>query len=360
MTSSLVLAPASGLDPALPGLADALSASLPDAPAGAVCRVRSVEWEPRRRCRIVREVRTEDGHSALLAYDVGTSGTEVRRPEQDAALPGLVTALDPAVAAHRLAGPVGAPVDVCRAAPVAWRPGVRAVVSYEVVAGSVRSRFYAKVLAAGADRYASVTEAITAAARRRGTPPPVPDVVALWPDLAAVVSRAAPGRSLSASLRDESLPQRERLRRARDLGRLLADVHATPHPGTGATTAEDDLTAVEGLLAATSHADPGLGRALAALVDRLAVAPPGEQRPVLGHGAFRTGQVVDDGTTLSLLDLDTVGVADAGRDAGNALAYLTWAEIRGALHPELAAALRQAFVSGYAEAAPAPDAGALG
>ena len=359
MTRLLAPAPVPELDPALPGLRAALSARPPGVPAGSVCRVRTVEWEPRRRCRIVKESRTDDGDQVLLACEVRPSGTVVRRPADDPVLPGLADALDPAVAAHRLAGVVGAPVGACRVTPVAWRPGSRAVVAYDLTAGEVRSRFYAKVLADGAARYAASAEAIAGAARRRGAEPPVPDIAAVWPDLGAAVSRAAPGRPLSAVLRDPSLPEHARLRHAGQLGRVLADVHATASHGAAVWRAEDELTAVEGLLAAAGHADPSSGRSLAALVDRLADAPPAEDRLVLGHGAFRAGQVLVDGGTLTLLDLDTVGVADAGRDAGNALAYLIWAEVRGEFRAELAAALREAFLAGYARAATAPDARAL-
>ena len=105
-------------------------------------------------------------------------------------------------------------------------------------------------------------------------------------------SGTRPGRTLSAVLRDESVPERERVRYAELLGRLLADVHATPLGDAPRWDAEDELTALEALLAPTSHADPAIGRSLAALVDRLADNVPEDTDPVFSHGAFRTGQVV--------------------------------------------------------------------
>jgi aminoglycoside phosphotransferase (APT) family kinase protein len=177
----------------------------------------------------------------------------------------------------------------------------------------------------------------------------VPDVVAVWGDLGAVVQRAAPGRDLSSVLRDDTLPERERLGYAELLGQLLGRVHATPCEIGPRWSAEDELSALELLLPATCHADPAMGRSLAALVDRLADVLPPDADPVFSHGAFRTGQVVLDGGVLSLLDLDTVSVSDPARDAGNTLAYLSWAEVRGALPPGVAAALQEAFLAGYAD-----------
>ncbi len=336
------------LDPALPGLAAALSAHPPGTAVEDRCRVRSVDWAPRRRCRVVQEVRGP-ARTTLLAYEVTPAGTAVRGPADDPGLPGLGAALSPDRVRHRLAAVCRAPVGACRATPVAHRPGSRAVVAYDVEAGSGRDRLYAKLLADGPDRYAAAATALTGAARRRNAPAPVPEVLAVWSDLGAVVSRAAPGRALSDVLREETLAERAALRYAGLLGRLLAGVHGTPGGPLPRWTAEDELTALEPLLTPAWHADAATGRSLAALVDRLADAVPADGDPVLAHGAFRTGQVLADGGALTLLDLDTVAGSDPARDAGNALAYLEWAAVRGVLRPGLAAALQESFAAGYAE-----------
>jgi aminoglycoside phosphotransferase (APT) family kinase protein len=348
------------LDPVLPGLARALSPHPPGSAPDDDCRVRHVEWLPRRRCRVVHEVRAPGRRTTLVAYDVTPAGTAVQGLADDRDLPGLPVVLDPARVRDRMAEILGTRVRACRATPVGYRPATRAVVAYDVEAGSGRSRLYAKVLADGCDRYAAAVEAISAAAGQPGAPSPVPDVVAVWRDLGAVVQRAAPGRDLSGVLRDDSLPERERLGYAELLGQLLARVHGTPL-GTGprATglrwSAEDELAALELLLPSTCHADPAIGRSLAALVDRLADVLPAEVEPVLSHGAFRTGQVILSGGVLSLLDLDTVSGSDPARDAGNALAYLSWAAVRGALGHGLAAALQEALLAGYADGRTAPS-----
>ena len=348
MTSGV--APQGGLqvDPALPGLSAALSAHPPGTAAEDDCRVRHVEWVPGRRCRVVHEVRAPLGTATLVSYEVTPSGTTFRTMAGDPGLPGLPSALDPAAVRGRLAEVFRAPVSACRVTPVGYRPATRAVLAYDVVAGSGRSRLYAKLLADGCERYAAVAAALAASARRRGVPVPVPEVVAVWPDLGAVIQRNAPGRALSGVLRDESLPERERVRDAELLGRLLADVHTTPPGSTPRWNADDELAALEDLLTPTCHADPAIGRSLAALVDRLADNVPADTDPVFSHGAFRTGQVVIHDGVLSLLDLDTVSVSDSARDAGNALAYLSWADVRGAVRGGLAPTLNEALLAGYA------------
>lgn len=348
MTSGVARQEGLPVDPALPGLSAALSAHPPGTAAEDDCRVRHVEWVPRRRCQVVHEVRAPLGTVTLVSYEVTPSGTTFGRMAGDRGLPGLPSTLDPAAVADRLAEVFGAPVSACRVTPVGYRPAIRAVLAYDVVTGSGRSRLYAKLLADGCERYAGAAAALAASARRRGVPAPVPEVVAVWPDLGAVVQRNAAGPVLSGVLRDESLPERERVRDAELLGRLLADVHATALGDAPRWNPEDELAALETLLAPTSHADPAIGRSLAALVDRLADDLPVDADPVFSHGAFRAGQVVIHDGVLSLLDLDTVSVSDSARDAGNALAYLSWADVRGAVPAGLAPTLNEALLAGYA------------
>lgn len=343
------------LDPALPDLPAALSSSPPGAPAGARCRVRSVEWTPRRTCVVVHEARCASGEVLVWACETTPTGTTARHPVDDRSLPGLAAALDPGLVGPRLAAVAG-PVDDVRVTPVSWRPGVRAVVAYDVSVGPVPSRWYVKVLAAdGASKYAVASAAVTRAALDRGLPAPVPPVVAQWPELGALVFPAAPGRVLSDLLRDESLPEPVLLGSAEQLGRLLSTVHSTPLEGVARWSTEDELVALDTLLPVAHHADPPAGRALAALVDRLASTTPRDEHLVLAHGAFRTGQVIAAGDTVSLLDLDTVAASAPARDLGNAAAYLHWADLRGVLRPGLGAAFGAASLTTYATDAAPPD-----
>ena len=349
------------LDPALPALPVALSAHPPGTAADDDCRVRHVEWVPRLRCRVVHEVRAAERPPTLITCEVTPSGIEVRGLVEDRELPGLPVLLSSSAVQDRLAEVYRTPISARQVAitPVAHRPGVRAVVAYDVTAQSGRSRVYAKVLAHGADRYAAVTADLAASAAQRGVRAPVPKVVAVWRDLGAIVQQAAPGRRLSEVLADGAVPERDSVGYAEGLGRLLAGVHATPRTAEPAWTAEDELAALEPLLTAAWHADPAVGRSLVTVTDRLADTVPAGADAVLTHGAFRTGHVVADDGALTLLDLDTVGVSDAARDAGNALAYLSWAEVRGALPSRLVRTMRRNFLAGYADARTALARGGL-
>jgi hypothetical protein len=349
------------LDTALPGLSVALSAHPPGTSADDDCRVHHVEWVPRLRCRVVHEVRAAERRPTLITCEVTPSGIEVRGLVEDRELPGLPVLLGSSGLQDRLAEVYRTPISARQVmiTPVGHRPGIRAVVAYDVTVPSGRSRVYAKVLAHGADRYAAVAADLAASAAQRGARAPVPKVVAVWRDLGAVVQQAAPGRRLSEVLADGTVPERDSVRYADDLGRLLAGVHATSRPAEPAWTAEDELAALEPLLTATWHADPAVGRSLVTVTDRLADTVPAGVDAVLTHGAFRTGQVVADDGVLTLLDLDTVGVSDAARDAGNALAYLSWAEVRGALPSRLVRTMRRNFLAGYADARTALARGGL-
>ena len=103
MTSGVAPQGGQPVDPALPGLSAALSAHPPGTAAEDDCRVRHVEWVPRRRCQVVHEVRASLGTATLVSYEVTPAGTTFRRMTGDRGLPGLPSASDPATVADRLA-----------------------------------------------------------------------------------------------------------------------------------------------------------------------------------------------------------------------------------------------------------------
>ena len=351
--SALVASTRAALDPDLPELDEVLSPRPPGVAAGNDCRIRHVDWSPRQRCRVVHEVRGGPAPTFVVS-EVTPAGSSTRPMCPDPALPGLPTALDLARVRARLAAVDAAAVLSGPPVPIAYRPGSRAVVAYDLTGPGGPARLFAKLLATGPARSATACTAIAEAARRRGEPVPVPEVVAVWPDLGAVVQTAAPGRGLSRMLTQASAASGRRA--VRRLGRLLAGVHATPSTGAEPLwTSGDELAQLESLLAPTWHADPAVGRALAAVLDRLADRTPGEGELVLAHGAFRTGQVLVARGRLRLLDLDTVARSDPARDIGNAIAYLTWAGLRGALGRAAATAMCDALVVGYADVSSLPD-----
>ena len=121
MTAPVAAEPAPTLDPVLAGLAAVLSAHPPGTVIGDDCRVRHVDWVPRRRCSVVHEIAPAGGTTTLVAYEVTSAGTTARRPADDPALPGLPVALSPEQVRDRLAGILGASVHACRVTPARHR-----------------------------------------------------------------------------------------------------------------------------------------------------------------------------------------------------------------------------------------------
>lgn len=313
--------------------------------------VHQVRWEPGRSTRVAYD--RPDGE--VVVVEVGTDGMTRSTLAEDRALPGVRTVLDPDEAARRFAMLLGGPPGGCRSEVVSYRPGSRCVIRCTLREGAGSRTYFVKVLADGFDEYVEAHEAL--ATTLDGSLPPL---VGYWPDLRAVVTGQAPGRTLSAVLgADDDLPL-ARTALAVSLGGLLARVHATrPGPRTAARLArpEDELTELAGYLPVAWHADPTAGLSMTWALEALRRGAPPATPPVLGHGSFRTGQVLVDDTRLALLDLDSAGLAPPERDLGNALAYLDWQRLRR--NPEAAAELPEAFLEGYREHGGRFDADAL-
>jgi aminoglycoside phosphotransferase (APT) family kinase protein len=335
-------------DPMLPGLTELLSTPPAVARPGDGWRISHVEWAPRRRCRLVHVVGAAPTQ-ALFLQELTPTGITVRAMCPDPALPGLSEVLDARLMEERLVSVLGEGMLDGPAVQVAYRPDSRAVLAYDVQRDGSHSRIFVKVLAEGPARSAAASAAIAGAARSAGVPVPVPDMVA-WPDVGAVGYLAAPGQPMSRILSSASMSASAGGQVGRQLGRLLGTVHGTPPSAEPLWTVDDELGQLEQLLAPMWHADAAIGRSAAAVLDRLADGASREEAVVLAHGAFRTGQVLVDDGRLQLVDLDTVCRSDPARDMGNALAYLYWAAIRGAVPSGVVAPLRAAFLASYADA----------
>ena len=170
-----------------------------------------------------------------------------------------------------------------------------------------------------------------------------------------------PGESLDALLGHDPSTDRSL---AEELGRLLAQVHATPYRGADVGPRLPAVDPVALCAAADDLAllDSGLGGRMRALV---AALPPLSSSPeVLLHGDFSADQVIRTATDLRVIDLDRAGVGPAVRDLASALAVETiragepWGPASEALldgyetgggrrpsEPDLAAALAAALLS---------------
>jgi aminoglycoside phosphotransferase (APT) family kinase protein len=329
------------LDPALAPLPPS---AWPDGRPGGL---HDVQWSPGERCRLAFRVRTAGAGTTFVAVETTPAGCRVHDYRDDAGLPGLRSATEPAAAAERLAAVVGGAVRRCGVQPVRYRPGERCVLRYDVEteAGTTAS-FYAKILRP--ERLPPVATArrlLAAAPELAGS---VPRLAAVWPEPSAVVEAAVEGPALSRVLEDPQAPTTRCARIGRDLGRVLARFHGVSGPGAGTWSPADQVSALRGSLSPVLCADAALGARIGAAVDLLAAVAPGPQRTVLSHGAFRTGQVVvtpDAGPVV--LDADGAGRCDAGRDLGNAAAYLTWQALRHPLRRESLSAAGRGLLAGY-------------
>ncbi len=334
------------LDPALAQLAHAL----PPVSAGGQWLLHDARWTPGQGCRLAYRSPASASAPVFLDVNVTPSGWAHRDYRDDDMLPGLASATDPAAVAALLGTLDGEVVEQCWVEPVRYRPASRCVLRYRVRTASRETALFAKVFQAG--EFAALSPVITSLADRAGVPELVPEVVALWPQLQAVLVRAVPGRSASSVLSDPRVPAAERLAVARRVGRLLAQFHQQSGIEAPSWSAADQLAGLADSMAAADCAEGRLAAHYRSVLELLAVAPPAETHPVLAHGAFRAGQVVlgDDGH-LTALDIDGICHSDRGRDLGNVLAYLMWQGVRQPQQRHAMEAAGRAILSAYEEVA---------
>lgn len=334
------------LDPALAQLAHAL----PPVSAGGQWLLHDARWTPGQGCRLAYRSPASAPAPVFLDVNVTPSGWAHRDYRDDDMLPGLASAADPAAVAALLGTLDGEAVEQCWVEPVRYRPASRCVLRYRVRTASRETALFAKVFQAG--EFAALSPVLTSLADRAGAPELVPEVVALWPQLQAVLVRAVPGRSASSVLSDPRVPAAERLALARRVGRLLAEFHQQSGIEAPSWSAADQLAGLADSMAAADCADRRLAAHYRSVLELLAVAPPAETHPVLAHGAFRAGQVVlgDDGH-LTALDLDGICHSDRGRDLGNVLAYLMWQGVRQPQQRHAMDEAGRAILSAYEEVA---------
>jgi Ser/Thr protein kinase RdoA (MazF antagonist) len=314
-----------------------------------------VQWTPGQRCRLSYRVERDREDRTFVAIDVGPTRWSQRDYRGDAHLAGLTAASDATLVADLLRPVVGQPIHSCRVQPVRYRPGARCVLQYDILTAAGATRYYAKVFAPDVFAHlAGVGTRVAAALRSAGQ---VPQVVAVWPEMATMVAEAVAGRSVSAVLGDSRVPVPDRVDISARLGGLLANFHALSGIPVPVRTAADQLRALRELGAPVRAIDAQLGDRFTGALDTLGRRTPVTDEPgVLTHGGFRPGQVIiDQAGRLTLLDLDGVRRGDAAQDLATALAHLSWQAIK---HPAHDITLRQAetsFVSGYTRGGGAVD-----
>ncbi|PYV08755.1 MAG: hypothetical protein DMG07_24875 [Acidobacteria bacterium] len=114
---------------------------------------------------------------------------------------------------------------------------------------------------------------------------------------------------------------------------------------------QDVLSDHEAELDGLLHVAPALAESMRVRLRTLEVTAsrlPAEEM-VLGHGAFRYNQFLRSGEKLIILDLDALRLAGAGADAGEFLAYLDLAALRGSRLRPILPTCEEVFLSHLSE-----------
>ncbi|GIG35215.1 phosphotransferase [Cellulomonas pakistanensis] len=244
---------------------------------------------------------------------------------------------DPARAAGRVVlQPRGADRRLPALARVLARPGARLVAHRPERRAVVRlgDGSYAKVV-----RSAAVADLVASAAAAAATGLRVPTVLDVDEVDGVVTTRALPGRTLHALLAD---PAVDPAPAARELGRALAVLHASPLP-PGARV--HDAAAEAAVLARWR----GLARAHGVPVGEAPAPPPAGAGPLVPvHRDLHDKQVlVDDRGRVGLLDFDLAAAGEAALDVANLLVHLELRAHQGVCAPDRAVAVRVAVLDGY-------------
>jgi len=348
------------LDPSLPDLAAVLDPAEvarrlqrhwpgPGSPPSiSDCAVEHVQWSPGVECRVTCRLTLSpavDGPASTVVVVVATPmGVRDRLYTSDPELPGLVAATDPAVMRGWFSDRLEHPVEACSVTPVSYRPASRCVLRYRLSGGS-STAVYGKLL--GGDGF----EALASTARSLGDDL-APPLVGVAPDWRLVVQGDAGDRSLAAIAAEPPSPGT--LAQLRSGGRLLCRLHRSGGPRGWRRSLVDDIDGLHDHLPAVRCVSPSVAELMSAGIDRLARLPAAAGRPAPGHGAFRLDQVHLSVRGPVLIDLDSFCWAEPARDVANLLAYLRWRELRRPEAAAAVAAIRAAFLAGYADEAAAP------
>jgi phosphotransferase family enzyme len=315
-------------------------------------------YEPGARCVVTYALEGEsaDGEprETIGVVEVDASGPTYGLFRNDPRLPGLATAADAEAMRQRFAAlpsevANGRRAATCVVTPVRYKPAVSCVLRYELE-GPARATFFAKLFAEGGDERLSVLAALHKVA-------PLPRILkplAYWPDLQLLVQPAVEGAPLGETA--FILRSSECARLLYEAGRSAAALTTVDVPGPHRTLDEDlrDLRLYRPLLAQLAPTlIPGFDEAVASIGGLSGSRP--EPGPVPSHGALRIDQFLVEDDSLVLIDLDGFCWANPARDVANFLAYLDWRGIRLPATAGLVTAGREAFLAGYASAAPLPS-----
>ena len=360
--------PSPGLDPALPALPQAFSfeavaSRLEAAVEGAEGRpvtvtsasLLDVKYEPGERCTVTYGLAGKGlSRETIGVIEVDGAGVAARLFHEDAALPGLASALDAAGMRERFAalpaGRIGmASIEACAVAPVRYKPRLSCVLRYRLAGGGREAIIFGKLVAGRWRELWSALSALEALSASEATMPRIPRSVGVWPEVDLVAQLEAPGESLGAAVFDRGSPAAEGTRLMRRAGRALGALHTCAGVTAPRRTLGDDVADLRGYRTLFVRLAPELlgmfDDAVGALARFASLLP--EPPPVASHGTLRADHFLVDGSDVTLIDLDGFCSANPARDVGNLLAYLDWKAIRCPHAAGLVDEAENEFLRGY-------------
>jgi len=309
-------------------------------------RAHRVAWKPDRRLRAFADVPTELGAVPVAMRwelerraDPDAAGLAVEHWPHDRAWPHLAEVVDrPALAEilreHGHRGRSDPVVEVLR-----YRPRQRHVVRV----GADGTEVYVKIGAAGTGaRSAAAAMALARACRAAGAPAAEPG---WWSDRLGTVAAAA----VAGTVRSPACPPgADDLAHLARIGRFLRALHEQPvAPEAGpADDAAEEARLIRRAWEHVCRLSPALEPLLAEVLEQAVTAAGRPGRRVLLHGDLKLEHLLDTGTGLAIIDLDSVVAGDPHRDLGRLVASTWWATGTGSI-----AVAQRALLGGYGHGA---------
>lgn len=274
---------------------------------------------------------------------------------EDTHLPTLRRALDPGLASEAirraLAGVRSSSLpDLARVELVKHRPGRRCVIRYVFGSdgGNADLVVIGKVRAKGVDRR---VDRIARDLRARGFAEGggkrfvVPEPLGVVPELALNLQRGYPGRSVSTLLSSDEIDSS----RLFQIGASLGEVHRDGPLAERVHGVEHELSLLEREVARVAIGRSALASRIERLLDsaRRAAAAVADRPHVAVHRDFHPDQILADGSSLVLLDLDLYAMGDPMLDVSNFVAHLREQALRERGRADEWEAHEKAFLAGY-------------
>ncbi len=159
------------------------------------------------------------------------------------------------------------------------------------------------------------------------------------------------GRSLDEAL----LSSTDNPQAGEIVGAALAELHSQNPAGLARLRRAAEISTLEEVARGLGFLAPRLSKLAHGLSRQLAIRlieQPALSVPI--HNDFYAAQVLWDGETVGILDLDQCARGDPARDLGNFVAHLECDVSRGALAPERTQAWHEALLEGYEQVSQRP------